>query len=710
MADSFAAQPATPGLPPIAAHADDLEAIKKTVEDAASVSGGLWLSYLLALFYLATATGAVTHTDLFLENPVKLPFFNLELPLKAFFVLAPLLFVVIHIYTLTYFVILSSKARWYHDELHRQIAEEDDPASAVSVRARDVRERLQRQLPANIFVQFLAGPAEIRRSAFGLLLKTVAWTTLVISPVLLLLLMQLQVLAYHSRAITWAIRLLLLVDLAVVWWLWHIILLGQGEFREMRRTVSKIGTIVGTFASVSVLVFSWGLATFPGETIETVLGGWRPFRDIDAQGKTIHLSLHDALFHRHISPTTRRRGILSDTLVLPVFDINAELKAPPPTRTDIHRFVFHARGRDLRGAVFDYAILSNIDFEGAHLEEASLARADLKSASLYCAHMQGASLYYAELQNTSFYAADLRGAELRFVSGQGAVLEGAHLEGATLVGSHFEGASFRSAYLAAAGLMGAHLEEASFERMALGGECIDDEAYKRQVQHGVDLRAANLSGAHLDGASLRGAQLEGASLKDATLDQTDLSGAFLWRTDLSGVTPNSASHVKITEPVWAPMQGDSSNASWRDVDYRQLTKVVGGVVPTDVSINPVPIRLAALDCANLKQVPCDPGRTLSGVNPPARKILEAGVRDAASYDAALLAGIQTLLCSGDPDARFILRGLLENERLHDAALHGTAILATIPKQECLVSKSLSEDDKARLIGLDRRLTAKGAPR
>ena len=51
-----------------AANADDLEAIKKAVDDAASVGGGLWLSYLFVLFYLAVAAGAVTHEDLFFEN------------------------------------------------------------------------------------------------------------------------------------------------------------------------------------------------------------------------------------------------------------------------------------------------------------------------------------------------------------------------------------------------------------------------------------------------------------------------------------------------------------------------------------------------------------------------------------------------------------------------------------------------------------------
>jgi hypothetical protein len=51
----------TRDLPDFAKKADDLEAIKQAVDDAASVGGGLWLSYLFVLFYLAVAAGAVTH-------------------------------------------------------------------------------------------------------------------------------------------------------------------------------------------------------------------------------------------------------------------------------------------------------------------------------------------------------------------------------------------------------------------------------------------------------------------------------------------------------------------------------------------------------------------------------------------------------------------------------------------------------------------------
>ena len=78
----------------IAGEATDLDAVRKSVEDAAAVSGGLWLSYLFVLFEIAIAAGAVTHADLLLENPVKLPFLSVELPLKAFF--SPFTIVVPH--------------------------------------------------------------------------------------------------------------------------------------------------------------------------------------------------------------------------------------------------------------------------------------------------------------------------------------------------------------------------------------------------------------------------------------------------------------------------------------------------------------------------------------------------------------------------------------------------------------------------------------
>jgi hypothetical protein len=155
--------PIAPGAESFAKKADDLESIRAAVDDAAAVGGALWFSYLFVLFYLALAAGAVTHADLFLENPVKLPFLNIDLPLLAFFSLAPILFLFAHGYTLMHLVMLSEEAKDYDQALREQLGA-DNPTS----------DKLRRQLPSNIFIQYLAGPANLRKSAFGYALGFVA--------------------------------------------------------------------------------------------------------------------------------------------------------------------------------------------------------------------------------------------------------------------------------------------------------------------------------------------------------------------------------------------------------------------------------------------------------------------------------------------------------------------------------------------------------
>ena len=119
-------------LPPIAGKAQDLEALRSAVVDAANVGGGLWFSYLFVLLYLVIAVGSVTHRDLLLESPVKLPFLNVDLPLLGFFVLGPVLFLIVHAYVLLHFVLLAGKVGVFHAELQAQIADDDDPRRACA--------------------------------------------------------------------------------------------------------------------------------------------------------------------------------------------------------------------------------------------------------------------------------------------------------------------------------------------------------------------------------------------------------------------------------------------------------------------------------------------------------------------------------------------------------------------------------------------------
>jgi cytochrome c biogenesis protein CcdA len=277
----------------------------------------------------------VTHADLFFENPVKLPFLNIELPLLAFFFLAPILFLIVPAYTLVHLVMLTDKAKRYDTVLRQQIGDENAA----------VRDSLRRQLPSNIFVQFLVGPEDVRASAFGRTLRAIAWITLVIGPVLLLLMMQIQFLPFHNGYIIWTHRFALLADLSLVWWLWRKILSGRETSGPRRAWARRVWTGTGLALSVAAVLFSGAVAIFPGEWQKDHLAGWRIFEARDQFGQPEKVSLHDLLFNLPVDHTSRRRNsIFSSTLVLPGLNIYEGLKIDDPEKVKGRDFVFRARG------------------------------------------------------------------------------------------------------------------------------------------------------------------------------------------------------------------------------------------------------------------------------------------------------------------------------------------------------------------------------
>ena len=497
-------------LPPIAAKADDLEAIKKAVDDAASVGGGLWLSYLFVLFYLAVAAGAVTHADLFLENPVKLPFLNIELPLLTFFFLAPILFLIVHAYTLVHLVMLTEKAKRFHQALYEAGRNVDAAA----------RESLQWQLPSNIFIQFLVGPPGIRGGAFGVALRAIAWITLVIAPVLLLT-MQLQFLPFHSPFITWTQRVALIVDLLLLGWLWRKVLSGRelgGPFRA-----SWAWPVLGFALGLALVLFSAAVATFPGEPQQDFIAG--------CSGCTLAGLLRDRIFQSPVDPTSRRRRLpFSNTLVLTGFNIFESLGIDDPDKAKWRDYIFRARGRDLKGARFDFASLPRVDFTGADLQGASLDDAQLDRVSFDAAQLRGASLERAQLKAASLKFAQLQGTRLGSAQLMSASLDSGELQGASLDVAQLQGASLDHAKLPGASLFGAQLQGASFVDAQLQGASLVGAQLQGASLTQAGLQATSLDGTELEGAWLGGAQLQGASLELAIAQESDLSGAFLWRT------------------------------------------------------------------------------------------------------------------------------------------------------------------------------------
>ena len=458
-----------------AAQAKDLGALREAVVDAAGVGTGLWLSYLFLFFYLFVAVAAVTHKDLFFENPVKLPFLNVELPLIGFFWLGPLLFLILHAYVLLHLSLLAGKVGAFHDELQAQITDVD------------TRARLRRQLPSNIFVQYLAGSHEVRTGLMGFMLRAIAIITLIVFPVALLVFFQLQFLPYHSAPITWWHRIAVLIDIILLWRLWPSIALGQAKriWHDDLRHPSIVTLAVATFVSL-LLVFT--IATFPDEWLDFNLPTlrlaptklpslepeptatdqrslndhsssntkrqsdalsenekeaqpllkerWRKIVDfakerwwnvIDFAKSMEWTSLHDLLVGGDVDLVARKpRSLWSNRLVLPGIDVIDRAKFDSEEKIKALPETLSLRGRRLEGAILIDSVLRKADLTAAQLQGAVLLAADLRDAKFICG------------RPTTKYASKDACAQLQRANLIRAQLQGADLSGANLTAREFE--------------------------------------------------------------------------------------------------------------------------------------------------------------------------------------------------------------------------------------------------------------------------------
>jgi len=542
--------------PPLAENAGDLDALRTSVVDAAGVSGALWLSYLFVLFYFLVATGGVTNKDLFLRNPVRLPFLNVDLPLQGFFWLGPLIFLIVHIYVLLHFVVLAGKVRAF------------DAALVDQVTAFDARASLRRQLPTNIFVQFLAGPREIRLGIPGAMLWLVAMVSLVVGPVAVLLFFELQFLPFHAEWMTWLQRVTVAADLALLWVLWPKIVSRDSGDREngvRRRAVTGrprwvwLVLLVCMTAAVGALIPL--VTTFPGESLDATARGVR----LRIAGRDVPGLIRTWLVEGIIDPASRRPGSpFANRLVLPGLDLTDYAKQAGDEKTEASPISMSLRGRDLRSAVLTGAVLRKVDFTAADLREARLESADLRGAKFDCAYLfdrgSGNHARCARLAGARLNDASLQGASL-----VGASLQGAYLDSALLQGASMSRASLQGASLVRASLQGARLDAASLD--------------------GASLVMASLQGALLEAASLRGASLFRASLLGASLDWAYLQGAsleeaFVWRADPRTAHMENANLDGINITMKTPCPDDPLNTCpWTAGSFRALHDAIANQVP-----------------------------------------------------------------------------------------------------------------------------------
>jgi hypothetical protein len=408
----------------------DIAALERSLNDSATRVSTIWVSYLVFALYLLIATGTATHRQLFLEEPLKLPALNIDLPLFWFFVLAPILFVLLHLYVLLQVLLLGHTAAAYNEIVDKAISSAPENA-------------LMRQRLANtLFAQIFAGSPRERGGWLGWLLRAMAWITLALAPIYTILAFQIVFLPYHSHLATWTHRLLLLIELAVAFLLWPLALDARKDFnwRKLRRRVERTAAIplrlvsakdqrrqewqrlrlqaLPVAACMSFVAISLGLASFPGEPHLNLLTGNSPFavqcdRWISQQFDRLVLPRVDAV----------------DDEKLDKIEKATATKGQNPYEGERTRIF---RERDLTCGTFDYADLRRADFAFTDMSGASFERAELQGAFLGRAQLQGAHLARAQLQGAYLSDAQLQGAYLGDAQLQGADLQFAQLQRAFL--------------------------------------------------------------------------------------------------------------------------------------------------------------------------------------------------------------------------------------------------------------------------------------
>jgi len=373
----------------VAIDPKDLGELQKALNEAAGKASVLWTTFITFQLYLAIAFGSVTHRDLFLENSIKLPLLNVDLPLVGFFVVAPAVLVILHFYVFLQLAGLASRAKDYNTLLGVDVPDASD------------RQYVRRRLDAFPILQFLAGPRDQRTGFLGFSLRVIAWITLVATPVLILLQAQVTFLPYHREWIVWLQRVAVLIDLVLIWYFWiHL----RSDDDSIKGVWRKAWMYLGGTGTLCVVIFSTYLATFPGESIKAHLPELSLLQALLFEGGV------DAVHGRLLS-------VFSNRLVLP--DQSFVVDSEKLDKITVSRSF---RGRDLRLAVLDRADLRKADFSGAQLQGAGLFEAQLQGASLVEAQLQGAELYKAQLQGASLVEAQLQGASLNGAELQGAVV------------------------------------------------------------------------------------------------------------------------------------------------------------------------------------------------------------------------------------------------------------------------------------------------
>jgi len=577
------------------------ETVRKSADDAARQVRNIFITFLCVGIYIAIAIGSTTDEQLLRVTPVKLPIFDVGIPINWFYALVPWLLLFLHFNLLLQLYLLANKLHNWNTI----IASLDDE---------DHKQEQRTCLYPFAFSHMLIQTPH--RRSMRCLFSLVVWSTIILFTPMLLIWAQFTFLPFHNSFITGNQIVVVLLDLVMLGFLWpEIVAPREGEKKEASSEIkesdrktrgwiwvwSKAKEICANFLStlstrpISMKVFYAILILFALSSFMELFFMW-PFH------KNLILS-DKVLVEEELTPETlsvlmaedrededklREREIgLTNELANSSEETKQSVEKEPvmsweKTRKSVEKVVgIRLTRRDLRGADFRRVIMPNADLRGGNL-----ARVDLRQSKLINADLRPFPIKktrncidaYQEIdpnrqrqenqlsmenkpstieidENEKICCTSLRGANLEKIDLSGAKLWQGMLSGANLSLALLRETDFYRAELQKANFFAsvstrvkfaeADLEEAIFDTARLQfadfyGAKLGKASLQYATVYGSNLSDAELWGADLTGAQLDGADLTNAKCQGSSMLRVELQGANLEYAQLQGANLSGA--------------------------------------------------------------------------------------------------------------------------------------------------------------------------
>lgn len=473
------------------------------------------LYYLVFMFYLVLIVVSTSDTLILIpSSTVKLPLLSVPLPLWEFYIVIPLLVIMLHFNLLYNLIQHSKKAHCY-----QQV--ENDPDSLT------------------VFPLMVNFVLSNKKTPNGIFLKLVMWLFVFAFPPVLLCFIQWKFSAYHSASMTTWHFFVLVLDALILMFTWHKIFnppvrnkdtdtksandSDTGEENKGKKvTKARLGELRIAFKEMKI---SWWALLFVGF----------------------------ALFNLMVLLVFKSTNGQSVKNLMPHLDVsNQELIKAKPSDQIIQRFI--ALGKSKEEAYREYARGINLskrdlrfcNFSGAYLVNVNLTKADLRGANFTKSDVLVGNLTEAKIEKAKFHYTKMHYAILQKVNWRKATQQGVDLRNA-----YIKELDFRKLSLENYNLEGAIFEKVNFENANLQQLSFTGAIFKECFLKGAKLNKAELSGvtfsenSYLDGAILIGANLQGANLSGASINGADMSNTLLegaiWQRDtVQGVNLRNA--------------------------------------------------------------------------------------------------------------------------------------------------------------------------